>query len=111
MYVQEVDRIHDVDFGGGLKWQDVFYELEVQFSKFYYDEADTVWLFEQFDRNEKEALRLLEKGLVFPAYDHVLKCSHSFNMLDARSAISVTERVKRYCAGPQYGAQMRPGLP
>jgi glycyl-tRNA synthetase alpha chain len=65
----------------------------VEWSKYCFDEADTEMAFELFDRNEAEAGRLLEAGLVLPAYDSVLKCSHLFNILDARGVISVTERT------------------
>jgi glycyl-tRNA synthetase alpha chain len=66
---------------------------EYEHSKYSFEEADTKLLFKFFDEYEGEAKRLLEKEIVLPAYDYVLKCSHTFNILDARKAISVTERT------------------
>ncbi len=65
----------------------------MEHSTYNFEEADTGMMLQLFDIYEKECLRLVEKQLVYPAYDYVLKCSHSFNMLDARGAISVTERA------------------
>ena len=93
MYLQEVDNVFDLQWTKGISYGDIHYETEVQFSKYNFDEADIEILAAFFEMHEKECLRLLKKGLIFPAYDHCLKCSHSFNMLDARGAISVTERA------------------
>lgn len=93
MYIQGVDNVYDLDWGGGIKYGDVHHQTEVEFSTYNFEEADTGMMLQLFDMFEKECLRLVEKQLVFPAYDFVLKCSHSFNMLDARGAISVTERA------------------
>ncbi|MBW2689964.1 MAG: glycine--tRNA ligase subunit alpha [Deltaproteobacteria bacterium] len=93
MYIQGVDNVYDLDWGGGLKYGDVHHQTEVEFSTYNFEEADTGMMLQLFDMFEKECIRLAEKELVFPAYDYVLKCSHSFNMLDARGAISVTERA------------------
>jgi glycyl-tRNA synthetase alpha chain len=93
MYIQGVDNVYDLDWGGGLKYGDVHHQTEVEFSTYNFEEADTGMMLQLFDMFEKECIRLVERELVFPAYDYVLKCSHSFNMLDARGAISVTERA------------------
>jgi glycyl-tRNA synthetase alpha chain len=93
MYIQGVDNVYDLDWGGGLKYGDVHHQTEVEFSTYNFEEADTGMMLQLFDMYEKECIRLAERELVFPAYDYVLKCSHAFNMLDARGAISVTERA------------------
>jgi len=93
MYIQGVDNVYDLDWGGGLKYGDVHHQTEVEFSHYNFEYANTDMLFQLFDMYEKECLSLTEKELVFPAYDFVLKASHAFNLLDARGAISVTERA------------------
>jgi glycyl-tRNA synthetase alpha chain len=93
MYLQGVDSVYDLEWVNGIKYGDVHHQTEVEFSRYNFEEADTDMLFQLFDMYEKESLQLVEKALVFPAYDFVLKCSHAFNLLDARSAISVTERA------------------
>ena len=93
MYIQGVDNVYDLDWGGGLKYGDVHHQTEVEFSTYNFEEADTGMMLQLFDMFEKECIRLAKRELVFPAYDYVLKCSHAFNMLDARGAISVTERA------------------
>ncbi len=93
MYLQGVDSVYDLEWTNGIKYGDIHHQTEVEFSHYNFKEADTAMLFQLFDMYEKECLRLAEKELVFPAYDFVLKGSHAFNLLDARSAISVTERA------------------
>lgn len=93
MFIQKVDSVYDIEWVEGITYGDVYHQNEVEFSKYNFEEADTDMLFMLFDSYEKEATRLMQKGLVLPAYDYVLKCSHTFNLLDARSAISVTERT------------------
>jgi glycyl-tRNA synthetase alpha chain len=93
MYLQGVDNVYDLEWVNGIKYGDVHHQTEVEFSRYNFEEADTDMLFQLFQMYEKECLRLAEKDLVFPAYDFVLKGSHAFNLLDARSAISVTERA------------------
>jgi glycyl-tRNA synthetase alpha chain len=93
MYLQEVESVYDIEWVAGIKYGEVHHAGEVEFSHYNFEEADTDMLFKLFDMYEKEALRLLEKELVLPAYDYCLKCSHTFNLLDARGAISVTERT------------------
>ena len=93
MYIQGVDNVYDLEWGGGIKYGDVHHQTEVEFSAYNFEEADAGMMLKLFDMFENECVRLAEKELVFPAYDYVLKCSHAFNMLDARGAISVTERA------------------
>ena len=90
---QDVDSFFDMEWAAGITYGDLCHRSEVEYSKYYLDEADTSMLFGLFDTYEKEALACLSKTLVLPAVDYVLKCSHAFNVLDARKSISVTERV------------------
>jgi glycyl-tRNA synthetase alpha chain len=92
MYLQEVRSVYDVEFGHGVSYGELFRRNEAQWSRYNFEVADTERLFEAFAAHEAECGRCLEEGLVLPAYDQVLKCSHAFNMLDARGVISVTER-------------------
>jgi len=100
MYLQEVDNVYNLQWNSEITYGDVHHETEVEFSKYNFDLSDAQMHFNLFDTFEKESLKLLKEGLVLPAYDFCLKCSHSFNMLDARGAISVTERT-------QYIARVR----
>lgn len=93
MYLQEVNSVYDLKWNDNITYGEIHHETEVQFSKYNFDTADTDLLFSLFEKYEKEALSMIKQGLVLPAYDYCLKCSHSFNLLDARSAISVTERT------------------
>ncbi len=96
MYIQEKDNVFDIQWNKDLTYRDVHHRSEYEFSHYNFNIADTELHFKLFDLYEKECLSILEytkEKLVLPAYDYVLKCSHIFNMLDARSAISVTERV------------------
>jgi glycyl-tRNA synthetase alpha chain len=93
MCSQEVDDIKAIRWNDRLTWADIFSTSEYEFSKYNFEEADIDKHFELFKFFEGEARRLAEMGLVLPAYDFVLKCSHAFNLLDARGAISVTERA------------------
>ena len=92
MFVQNVDSIFDVRWNESLTWGDVYRQNEEEFSRFNFEEADVELHRLLFDRFEAEAQRLLKLGLVYPGYDLVIKCSHSFNLLEARGAISVSER-------------------
>ncbi|MEK7314476.1 MAG: glycine--tRNA ligase subunit alpha [Deltaproteobacteria bacterium] len=94
MYLQGVRSVFDLKWTEGVTYGDVHKRGEVEFSTYNFEEADTVMLFGLFDTYEKEASRLLDKSLVLPAYDYTLKCSHTFNLLDARGAISVAERTR-----------------
>jgi glycyl-tRNA synthetase alpha chain len=93
MYLQEVDNVFDLQWSNGITYGDIHHETEVEFSKYNFDEADINLHFNLFEMCEAEAIKLLKKELVLPAYDFCLKCSHHFNMLDARGALSVTERT------------------
>ena len=93
MYLQGVDHVMNLDWGGGLTWGDVNAAFERDFSAFNFEQADVPLHFELFTRFEAQAERLLEAGLVAPGYDYVIKCSHMFNVLEARGAISVSERT------------------
>jgi glycyl-tRNA synthetase alpha chain len=93
MYLQGVDHVMNLDWGGGLTWGDVNVAFERDFSAFNFEQANVPLHFELFTRFEAEAERLLEAGLVAPGYDYVIKCSHQFNVLEARGAISVSERT------------------
>ncbi len=93
MMLQGKDRVQDLMWGPGVTWADLWLQNEKEYSRYNFEEADVVAHFEMFKVYECEALRLLELGLVMPGYDCVIKCSHIFNLLDARGAISVSERV------------------
>ncbi|MDP3297179.1 MAG: glycine--tRNA ligase subunit alpha [Thermodesulfovibrionia bacterium] len=93
MYLQEVDNIFDLKWAAGISYGDIHHETEVQFSKYNFDEADIDMLFNLFEMYEKECKKLIARELILPAYDFCLKCSHTFNVLDARGALSVTERT------------------
>jgi|SRR5689334_10428530 len=93
MYLQGKDSIFDLIWVEGVTYGDVYHQNEVEQSKYNFELADTKMLFEHFGQFEGEAKRLMEAQLVLPAYEMVLKCSHTFNLLDARGAISVTERA------------------
>ncbi|TMQ56372.1 MAG: glycine--tRNA ligase subunit alpha [Candidatus Eisenbacteria bacterium] len=92
-YLQGVDRIMDLRWSRDVRWDELFLKGEVEWSTFNFEQSNPALLFEQFEKMEKEAERLLTAGLVLPGYDYVIKCSHLFNLLEARGAISVTERV------------------
>ena len=93
MYVQGVENVYDLDFNGdGVTYGDVFHQAEVEYSAHNFEHADVDALRRHFEDAEKECAALLEAGLALPAYDQCLKASHRFNLLDARGAISVTER-------------------
>ena len=92
MYVQKVENVYDLEWAGKVTYGDVHLQGEIEHSYYNFEVADTEMLFKLFQMYEAEALRIIEKGFVLPAYDYVLKSSHTFNLLDARGAISVTER-------------------
>ena len=93
MVIQDVDSIFDLKWGKNIAYRDVRHQAEVEQSRYNFEEADITMLFNLFNIYEKEARRLIEVGLSLPAYDYILKCSHTFNLLDARGAISVSERT------------------
>ena len=93
MYLQNIDNVYDLQWNDTVKYGDVHLETEKQFSSFNFEASNKDRFFKWFEMYEAEATCLLEKNLVLPAYDFTLKCSHAFNQLDARGAISVTERT------------------
>ena len=93
MYIQDVDSVYDLKWNDELTYGDVFQKQEYENSVYSFDECNAELLFHLFDEYEKEALKLMDKGLVIPSYDYVLKCSHTFNTLDARGAIGVSQRA------------------
>lgn len=120
MFIQKVDSVFDITWVGDIKYGDVHHQGEVEHSHYNFEIADVDMLFNMFNMFEKEALRIIEKGYVLPAYDYVLKCSHTFNMLDARGAISVTERqgfiarvrnMARTCAQAYVEQREKMGFP
>jgi glycyl-tRNA synthetase alpha chain len=94
MYLQGVDNVYDLIWTDRVTYGDVHHRGEVEGSVYNFEESDAAMLFGLFDSFEAESSRLVERGLVLPAYDYTLKCSHTFNLLDARGAISVTERTR-----------------
>ena len=93
MYIQKVDDIMEIEWGEGITWGELYKESEKEFSSFHFEAADLDLYFEIFERYQRQAVRMLERELILPSYDYVLKCSHIFNILDARGAISVSERT------------------
>lgn len=94
MFLEGKDDIYDLDWSHDVSYQDLRYLEEKEFSEYNFSQADILSLKESFRLNEREAQQLIDKALLLPAYDMCLKCSHFFNLLDSRGAISVTERVK-----------------
>ncbi|MGX4645099.1 glycine--tRNA ligase subunit alpha [Holzapfeliella sp. JNUCC 80] len=92
-YIQDVDSVFDLEWADGVLYGDIFKEPEYEHSKYAFEDSNQEELLTLFNMYEKEALRLIELGLVHPAYDYILKSSHTFNLLDARGAVSVTERA------------------
>ncbi len=124
MYIQGVESIYDLVWNhgphGDVTYADVFHQNEVEQSAYNFEHADVDYLFGFFDQCEKESGKLIEAGLSLPAYEQVLKASHAFNLLDARHAISVTERQRyilrvrtlaRAVAQAYYDARERLGFP
>lgn len=93
MYIQDIDDYRQLKWNDTTPYGDIFFPKEVEFSEYNFSAADTALLFDLFADYEKECLELLAKNLVYPAYDNLLRCSHTFNLLDARGVISVTERA------------------
>ena len=92
MYIQKVKSVYDLEWSKGITYGDVHHRGEVEHSIYNFEQADVDMLFKLFDMYEAEALRIIGLNLVLPAYDYCLKCSHTFNLLNARGAISVAER-------------------
>ena len=93
MYLQGVDNVYDLDWNGEVKYGHVHHQQEVEQSTYNFEKADVSMLLDLFNKYEAESRRVIADGLVLPAYEYCLKCSHTFNLLDARGAISVTERT------------------
>jgi glycyl-tRNA synthetase alpha chain len=93
MYLQRVESVYDLQWTEGVSYRDVFHQNEVEQSTYNFEQANVPILFRHFDDYEAEAKRLIEANLALPGYEMVMKCSHTFNLLDARGAISVTERA------------------
>ncbi len=119
-YIQDKESVYDLEWVNGFTYGDVFKQPEYEHSKYTFEVSDTAMLFQLFSMYEQEAKRALEEKIVFAAYDYVLKCSHTFNLLDARGAISVTERtgylgrvrnLARACAQGYYEERERLGFP
>ncbi len=120
MFIQNKTNVYDIDWVDNIKYGDVFYQNEVEYSKYNFEYSDAKMLTTLFDMYEKEAESILEKDIVLPAYDYTLKCSHVFNLLDARGAISVTERthyiarvrnLAKQCAEKYVEARQKLGFP
>ena len=93
MYLQGKESLFDLVWVDGVTYGDVYHQNEVEQSKYNFEASDPGWLLSQFNDYETQAKRLIEAGLPLPGYEMVMKCSHTFNLLDARGAISVTERA------------------
>ena len=93
MNLQGKENVFDLIWTEGVTYRDVYHQNEVEQSKYNFEHSNVDWLLEQFNHYEVEAKRLIELGLPLPGYEQVMKCSHVFNLLDARGAISVTERA------------------
>jgi glycyl-tRNA synthetase alpha chain len=120
MYLQGVENVFDLVWTPGVTYGDVYHQNEVEQSKYNFEHADVDWLFAQFGKFESEAKRLMQLGLPLPGFEMVMKCSHTFNLLDARGAISVTERaayigrvraLAREVAQAYYDSRERLGFP
>ena len=120
MYLQNVDSIFDIKWDQRVTYGQIRHPWEVEYSHFHFEETDPAFYFSLFDRYEQECHRLLGRGLTLPAYEHCMKSSHAFNTLDARGAISVTERARfigrvramaRACAEAYVRSRARLGFP
>ena len=120
MYLQGVESIYDLVWTDGITYRDVFHQNEVEQSTYNFEHANVDMLFRHFDEYEAEARSLIAAQLALPAYEMVMKCSHTFNLLDARGAISVTERaayigrvrnLARLVAQSYHDARERLGFP
>jgi glycyl-tRNA synthetase alpha chain len=120
MYLQDKQSVYDLVWVDGVKYGDVYHQNEVEQSKYNFELSNVPLQFDLFENFESEAKRLIEAQCVLPAYEMVLKCSHAFNLLDARGAISVTERaayigrvraLARAVAQAYYESRERLGFP
>jgi glycyl-tRNA synthetase alpha chain len=92
--IQNVSSVFDVKWNNDFTWGDIYRQNEIEFSKYNFEEADPKFLISLFNKFEVEARRLFEVNLILPGYDYTIKCSHVFNLLEARGAISISERAK-----------------
>jgi glycyl-tRNA synthetase alpha chain len=120
MYLQGVENVFDLVWTKGVSYGDVYHQNEVEQSKYNFEHSNVNWLLQQFNEYEGEAKRLMDLGLPLPGFEMVMKCSHTFNLLDARGAISVTERaayigrvrvLARQVAQSYYESRERLGFP
>jgi len=120
MVIQDVNNVFDLKWGKNITYRDIRHQAEVEQSKYNFEEAEISMLFNLFNIYEKEARRLIVIELPLPSYDYILKCSHTFNLLDARGAISVSERtgyisrvrnIARLCAEEYIRQRERLGFP
>lgn len=120
MFIQEKDNVFDIIWQGDITYGDICHQFELEHSHYNFEQSDPKTLYTLFDSYERIAERLLAADLVFPAYDYILKCSHTFNLLDARGAISVTERTSyigrvrmlaRKCAHAYVAKRKKLGFP
>ena len=94
MYLQEVDSVYDLQWSDEIKYHDIHHRTEYEFSKYNFEVANIDMLKDFFIKSKEECISLIKNNLPLPAYDYCLKCSHIFNLLDARGSISVTERAR-----------------
>ena len=94
MYLQEVDSVYDLQWSDEIKYHDIHHRTEYEFSKYNFEVANIDMLKDFFKKSKEECVSLIKNNLPLPAYDYCLKCSHIFNLLDARGSISVTERAR-----------------
>ncbi len=94
MYLQGIDNLFELQWNDTVKYKDIHLRTEVEFCKYNFEHADVEMLFDLFNKYEEESKKMLREKLILPAYDYCLKCSHTFNLLDARGALSVTERTR-----------------
>ena len=92
MYLQGVESVYDLKWNKNVTYGDIYHQNEVEQSRYNFEASDAEMLLASFKAFEEESKRLQGEGLLWPAYDYCLKCSHTFNLLDARGAISITER-------------------
>ncbi|MEO1956814.1 MAG: glycine--tRNA ligase subunit alpha, partial [Methylophilaceae bacterium] len=93
MYLQDVENVYDLEYSPSVKYGEVFLQNEKEQSAYNFEYSDVNFLLTAFDAHEKQAKHLIENKLALPAYEQILKGAHTFNLLDARGAISVTERA------------------
>ena len=93
MYILDVEDVYELEWVEGVKYGDIFRQPEREHSVYAFEQSNSDLLFTLFTEFEQEALKLIDLGLVHPAYDYILKCSHTFNLLDARGMISVSDRA------------------